>query len=771
MKRRRPALLYLGAVWAGVLIGDQMGIGPLPYLAGLGTLAVLAVFWRGSATLAGLILAFALAGVLRSPVLLPQAPTRPYLRPGASCPLVADVRRPTLAALTSRPDVVVERVRLGPSGLEGRRVRLCGMDLDSPVPAGGFTVGGRFSVPRRDLNPYAPDRFRFMERRGLAGWFRADHLDREPQGGVLVSLDGLKTNLARMIEEEARGDAGGFLKALLLGERADLSAGVAETLVGAGTYHIIAVSGLHVGIVLLLAVTLLGAAGLGRRWKTPASIGMILVYTLFTGARASVQRAFAFFALVSVLRSLEWKVDVPNCCCLAGTILLLVHPQLAWDLGFKLSLAAVSGITLLVPQIVPPISRRAGRPARFAHTVLTGMAASFSAQVFALPLVLYYFGRASYLAPLSNILVLPLVTLILASGLEALFLLPLAPGLARILVSGASLTADACLDLNRVLAAMAGGPLCPGRPAPALIAGYSVFVAYLTLARTGMRKWLKVLILTGSCLCLVVFTHPAPEATRITFLYVGDGDACLVESPGGQTLLVDAGAAGVDFDAAASYVLPLLRLRGIGRIDRVVITHSHNDHYGGLAGLLEAVEVGEVLIGAASGEGGYVDLLERLRASGIPLSQVAVGDTFALGEVVCEVLHPDVGVRDGPADDPNLQSVVVMLRSPAGRVLLTGDLTPGGQRQILESGRAVRCDVLKAPHHGASHSLDAEFAESLGARWAVISAGTRFRSHPSEDTLDLLKSLGMEVLCTKWTGAVTVLLTDPIRVDSQSDRW
>jgi competence protein ComEC len=222
-------------------------------------------------------------------------------------------------------------------------------------------------------------------------------------------------------------------------------------------------------------------------------------------------------------------------------------------------------------------------------------------------------------------------------------------------------------------------------------------------------------------------------------------------------MLIDAGAGGETFDAGRIHLLPFLAINGRKRIDTVIVTHSHNDHYGGLAALMGSVDMGEILVGTEEGESGYRRLIETARAGGIPVRTVGAGDSLAYGDVLLEILHPP---KPGfESDDPNDWSLVCMLTWSERSILFTGDATPGVQRRLLSAGADLRCDVLKVPHHGAPEGVDARFARILGARYAVVSVGERFRSHPSPATIALLERCGMTTFITNTQGAVT-LTTD-----------
>ena len=210
------------------------------------------------------------------------------------------------------------------------------------------------------------------------------------------------------------------------------------------------------------------------------------------------------------------------------------------------------------------------------------------------------------------------------------------------------------------------------------------------------------------------------------------------------------------FDAAFAYVIPFLALEGRRKIDTAVVTHPHNDHYGGLISLIDAVEVGEVLVGTRSGEEQYQRLLRRMEEEDIEVRTILRGERLKYGDALVEVLHPSKHDLDLVMDDPNALSVVLRLSYGSLDVLFTGDLTPAVQRRLVEAGDDLACDILKVPHHGAPSAVDSKFLEALGARVAVISVGSRFSSHPCPETIRQLERSGARTFSTVTDGAVTV---------------
>jgi competence protein ComEC len=757
---RRPSLFLITALWLGLLLGCRLGL-YLPavvlILAGLAVcLAATPLRLRPVFLIAG----FFMLGLLRSPESEWNALKPPD--PGSiehKFPVIARVKAPPLIGECSdRVRAQVREVIAGYNVIAGGHVFLRGLENVTRPRGTGFTVIGRFRASRPGLNPYSQDRRTHNLRQGVIGDIDVENVVEEPQKDSRPVLLGLRASLTSLIRDCSRPESRGMLEALLLGRRANLSAGLKTLMIKTGTYHVLAISGLHVGIVVLVLTSFLSVLRLGRTGRILVALVCVLCYVVFTGARPSAQRAWTFFMLVGLTKLLQWKTDYPNCVCAAGTVLLLVAPHLAWDVGFKLSLGAVFGITLLVPQLGSGMTRAVSRYDRVKNYITLGLAASFAAQVFTLPVVLYHFGRVSLMGPVANLMLLPLVTLIVAAGLEATIVMPVCGRLAQVFMRGASGLVAVLIATASLLTRFVNPLIYAGRPGSVRMLIYTGALAYLCLGKPGMDRRLKVILLVTLCIFLAVpFPGRGDRSLKIVFFYVGNGDASLIETPGGKTILIDAGACGETFDAGLTYLAPFLAIEGRRRIDTVVITHSHNDHYGGLTSLMDAVEIGEVLVGTMKGEASYETLLGEMTERDVVIESIGRGDSLIHGEVLIEVLHPSGHDTCRTADDPNDLSVVMRLTYGNLRVLFTGDLTPSVQRRLVEGGCDLKCDILKVPHHGAPDAVDSAFAEALGAKVAVISVGTRFSSHPCPRTIDLLENSGMRVFSTVTDGAVAVV--------------
>ncbi|MFZ1946502.1 MAG: DNA internalization-related competence protein ComEC/Rec2 [bacterium] len=763
----RPSIALLAATWAGILGGRVAGgnlAGAALALSALAGGLVLALGPRFRlALLAG---AFLVLGVLRSPDSAWNRKDSPAdLARARGVPVVLQVKTAWLAASCSdRVTAEVSDVLAGPGALAGRRVVLRGLEDVEPPERSSFKVCGRLTAPRARLNPFGMDPLSDYRRRGCVGAVEVASVAAEPGTGLTGSIARFRRRLQMAIRTAYPGEASGMLEAMLLGQRSNLAPRIETVMLKAGTYHVISVSGLHVGIVVLVLSAFLSVLGLNRVALAALLAVAISFYVVFTGTPPSAVRSGGLFLILGLCRVLQWKVDFANCVAAAGVGLLVAFPQFAWDIGFQLSLGAVLGMALLLPQIDVSGCGAGSVWARARRYLVGGVIVGLAAEAFTLPIVLHDFGRASLVAPIGNLIMVPLTTLSIAGGIEASFALAFSERLASILLKAAAGATDLAIVLADLVTRHPLAMVYVGRPGPGSMAAYCAGLGFLTFLSPGMSRRLKLLLVVGLHGFLLVPWSGSPgRLLRVTYLHVGDGDAALIEVPGGERVLFDAGPNTEAFGQAQNQVVRFLAMKGINRLDRVVVTHAHDDHYGGLGGVLDNFVVRELLVGDLDGEPEYEELLERAQRAGVAVRCVRAGDVIRSGPVVIEVLHPGEPSAASAPVDANQRSVVARVSMGDVAFMFTGDVTPEAERALVlhaaesaDGSLDLASVVLKAPHHGAPNSLDPSFLDRVRPRVAVISAGGKFASHPSRSTIDLLRARGAVVYTTSADGAVSV---------------
>ena len=662
-------------------------------------------------------------------------------------------------------------------------------------------VGGRLEAPPDD------DYGRYLSRSGVASTIRARSLEiigEEAGPGSLVEhlRRAGDEALARALPEPEAGLASG----IIIGLRERVDRDLAAAFTAAGVSHVVAISGWNIAIVGATIGALL------RRWsrrrRSVAVMAAVVIYTVLTGASASVLRAAVMASVVLLARESGRAGHAAAALGWAVVGLLTADPGYVVDPGFALSAAATGGLIAWATPLTARLS--AWQDGRLPSWLCESLAVSLAAEAATLPIALAWFGRFALLSPIVNLLVVPLVAPAMAAGGLALvagtavmlgapapvamaFGLPAwaALGLMVGIVQMVSALPFASIMLEppaNVGAALAAAGLVvavahrdrfrhawPARGRQRATAPRSTST-HATMRRNAQRFGVSRATrlvgggLAATVLALILLIANRPDGSvQLTMLDVGQGDAILVEGDRGGRLLVDGGPDPdrllVELDA---HVPPWDR-----RIDLVILTHPHEDHVAGLPLLLDRYRVDAVMEPGMAGPGpGYRAWQAELRVRGTKAGRLSTGDRFTLDGIAFGVLWPDRGsVPSQPADTGTaINNVSIVLLGTFGRerFMLAGDIEEAIDPVLLGRG-LPSAEVLKVAHHGSRTSSTAAFLEAVRPRIGLVSVGQRNPyGHPAPATIDRLRAHRVQVLRTDVDGTVEVSL-DGIRATARAE--
>ncbi|GIX22766.1 MAG: DNA internalization-related competence protein ComEC/Rec2 [Gammaproteobacteria bacterium] len=507
----------------------------------------------------------------------------------------------------------------------------------------------------------------------------------------------------------------GRIQALTLGWRGAVDEAQWALLRATGTTHLMAISGMHVGLLAALAYAL--GLALWRRlrarlapWRWPpaqrlaalTALAAAAAYALLSGFSVPTQRALLMLAVGlaawwSAAGARPWRAW-----CLALAVVLLWDPFAPLTPGFWLSFAAVAVLIHVFAGRRRPAAtgllrwrRAAGDLCRAQFALILGLA----------PLSAYFFGEAALLGALANLVAVPLVGLgVLPLAVAGTALLPfddLSSGLLQAAAAGLA-------GLDRLLEPLsqAVAPWRPAQPPAWSLPLAALGVALLSLPRGVPGRWLGL-----GCL-LPALTHaapaPPPGALWLTVLDVGQGNAVLLRTAG-HAALYDAGPRSAGgFDAGARIVLPHLRSLGIGRLDALLVSHEDQDHAGGAGAVLEGLDVAWVLAADPAPYRGRAGRVERCRR----------GRQWRWDGVTFRLLHPE---PETPGDG-NDASCVLEIEAGGRRVLLAGDIGARVERRLAAAGRLRPAALVLAPHHGSAGSSSPAWVDAVAPEQVVYSA-------------------------------------------------
>ncbi len=594
--------------------------------------------------------------------------------------------------------------------------------------------------PASPANPGEFDYAAYQKRQGiLATAYLTGDRSLELVSGALGRGNNSRQTL-RVRASGLPGQAGELLSTLLLGETpGDWAACWRQ----AGLAHVLAVSGLHVGLLLAMLLRLLAWMRVPPLWRYLLGASALIAYGLLIGSRPSVWRAI-IMALIGLLALATGRLrDWPSALAAAAILLLLHNPRLLFDAGWELSFAATWGVLALSPLIV---ARLPLLPLRLDRAIATSLAA----QAATLPIVLYYFYLINPLAILSNLVMLPFLPLLLILGAVYLALSPLAGWLAP-LVGWVFGIAQCIVEW---LARVPGMTISLGQP-PLWLVGLSLLLLglcwYLQAAKT--RRWLVVgwLVVTLLATGWQPILRFALNRYQLRVLAVGQGASSVVHLPDSRALLFDVG--GGSDSVGRRIIVPYLRQQGTLRVSAIYLSHLDSDHVRGLTDVLASFPVDRIYLAAsAQSQPWYSVLAEMATRYEIQLHMLGVGDQIVERALHVSVLHPS---GTAASDDANEDSLVLQLDWPNLCALLPGDIGAVTESEI-RSRVSTPLDVLLVAHHGSANSSGEQFLSSLAPMLSIISTGPNQYGHPAPAAVMRLERYSQQVLRTDQAGAVLV---------------
>ena len=785
----RPLLLFTGIVISGIVLSGYLNISPgfLLLLLGIAFFAAVTGYlfsWRASGIVLSLL--FFLTGIFYGTISNNRVNPDLFRYTGHWVTLEGVVcSEPDL-----RPDKVFYKLDLTRIKIGEEQSRLKARVLvQAPKPDKVYCFGDLLRIhgllvrPDEPGNPGEFDYRTYLTRQGIGVILRASG----SEDFVLLGVRGnlfmrqlllLKKKIIMVQQQTLPADKAALVNGIVFGTQGQIPEKLWEAFSQTGIVHILSVSGMHVGLVLAGAIALTGFLNIPVIQGTLLISLLVILYSLFCGMGPAVTRSALMALMFLWSYRLGRKQDWPTTLSLAALIILLWKPAAIYDIGFQLSFSATWGILYLGPVIDELLKKHTRWPAWVQATIWVSLAA----QLATLPLVALYYNLFSPVSMLANILAVPLTTAILALGVCSGIL-----GLFSVFLAGLiNACTSAVLDIFIAVVSLLNN--LPGSfisiPSPPLIFIPAWFIVLFFSARIFNKKnasttvrflsenrnaAVLILILAVTAISLLFFKTPAEKQLVMHMIDVGQGESILIQFPSGKNMLVDTGGWEGEFatgeGAGSKVVLPYLQRLGVRRLDVLLLTHSHEDHAGGAAAVVNSIPAALVIVssaaqkanslsGASPEEDPYSRLLEGFRKKGILIQAVNEGDRLLLDpDVEIKVLSPS-STRTYQADDENNSSVVLMIRYGRQKFLLTGDIEVEAQESLLKSGADLRADVLKMPHHGSSNLLRS-FVERVHPSFALISAGKNNRFFlPSSETVKLLKDLNIPVYRTDKDGAI-----------------
>lgn len=624
----------------------------------------------------------------------------------------------------------------------------------------------------------------------------------------------LGAEMSRLFQEPHAG----YMKGLVIGIQEELDPETFKQFSQLGLTHILAISGMHVAVYVGVILFLLRRLRFTRETALTVTLLLVPVYVLLSGAGPSVVRAGIMSMIALLAARLGLLKDGMNILAAAALIMLVWNPYLLLSVSFQLSFLVTAGLMVYTP-LAGPLFR--GLP----DWLGGALSVTLIAQLVSFPLTVYYFNQFSLLSFAANLLLVPFITfLVLPLGTLALLLGRVWDAAARVTAQFAELLNNGTFAAVEWVNGFTAGVLIWASPSLLWIClyyGLLYGLLYALKRRTEImlvpqymddetRPLSPAAVANNRSSALPFQPFPQPGATRgnslaavlcaaaltlllykgyyaedlngsgaISYLDVGQGDSILITTPGGAHILVDGGGTlsfgnkeawrirRSPFEVGAKTLLPLLKQRGIHRLDAVILTHGDQDHAGGLQAVLEGMPVSALLFnGTLADSEAYTKLMTAALAAEVRLYPVQQGRVLAPDNATrLHFLWPEPPAKGqtlpDEVEDQNHASVVFRLEMNGRSFLFTGDMDQEAEEAVLTAaqeygisqGRPI--DVLKIAHHGSKTATSADWLSFWNPAGAVISAGVNnLYGHPHGDVLKRLADANTGVYRTDRQGEI-----------------
>lgn len=568
----------------------------------------------------------------------------------------------------------------------------------------------------------------------------------------------IKEFIIHTTEKYIPGLESALLKGILVGDRTDFTEEMAENFADSGLSHLVAVSGNHVVIILLVLTYVLQTLGFRKTVVHVISIGAVLLFMLVTGCTASVMRAGIMAIVVLAAYLLNREADTLTSLFFSALLILLWNPLTIHDVGLQLSFSATAALLFFYK----PIYLRLTFIPEKIREVIT---ATIAAQIGTIPFTVYHFNNISMVSLFSNIVAVPLTTIALISGILLMIIGNIFGFLGNMAAGFTFFLLKLLLCWSKFCAGLPFAVLnCP-TPSVVAMMIYAIFIIMLYHILKGKNmKYIKLsgvglIFLIVICFAIHVFL---PNHLEVTFINVGQGDCTLIHFPNGKNILIDSGgnSGNSSFDVGRQVVVPYLIRRGIMQLDAVVVSHFHDDHAEGILSVMDEIPVKILILPVREEQVPlHKKLLEKARAYNAGVYYVSRKDYISIDKNFnMDILWPNIAYDKKSIYNENNESLVLRLDYGSISFLFTGDIEEETERCLLEMGDNIDVDVLKVAHHGSNTSSTDSFLNAASPQYAVISVGRNNNfGHPAEEVLKRLEKYGMSIYRTDLNGTVTFI--------------
>lgn len=618
-------------------------------------------------------------------------------------------------------------------------------------------ISGNLSIPDGARNPHQFDYQLYLLKKGISHQIIVSSLNEitcTETDSWLKSIYTIRSNLLNITSNKLHKETAAWLQALVLGYDNLIEEEIIEVFQRWSLSHILAISGLHIGIVVAILYLILVRFSITTKEKAQIFVMVFLpIYAILAGSQPSVWRASLMIVFVILLNKIKLKYSYTDILSIVFLLLMIVDKYIAYHIGFQLSFAVTFGLILSRNWL-----------AQSATNIERIFQISFVSQMMILPLQIHYFFIFQPLSIIINLIIVPYFSLFV---IPTMFILLICITLPKWVIHPFEKVFlkvnDVVLDFIFFIDQHANYPLIIGEMSLYFtIIYYLIFICMMIYLekRKKLKSFQYGMMLTLLLVFMAARPYLSPVGT-VTMLDIGQGDAYVIELPYRKgVFFIDAGASFTfpNLDPTdkvyKQIIKPYLYGQGIQKIDAIFISHDDLDHIGSVKYMIEELQVDELIISQYHS----VDELYGLewKNAGVLVNRISFNDTIVLKDQAFHVLSPR---RD--KNDANENSLVLYTELGGLAWIFTGDIGKETEKEIMNSFKKLSVDVLKVAHHGSNTSTDPEFIEWINPSFAFISAGVNNRyGHPTKEVIETLLEQDIVIYRTDVHGAVQYKFKD-----------
>lgn len=623
-----------------------------------------------------------------------------------------------------------------------RRYFICYLAEEEGLrPGNRYKVYGTLRLPTPSRNPGEFNEKEFFKSEGYSFKFYADRIEFiEIKWKILNGLYRIKASLSNTFDLMLPQEESAVIKTMLMGSSYEIGREYYDIFRELGIVHVLAISGLHITLIFYSCFFVLKKFGFRDSYGYTITLVFIFFYGAMTGFSVSTIRAFIMFTVIVMGNLLGRRGDIYTSLAVAAYCMLIINPFSLYQIGFQLSFIALLGI-LLSSQVFTKYVKTSSQ-------LLSLCSASLGAFLLTWPIITYHFYYVSFYGLFMNLLIIPIMGVLIIMSFIAGCIGIIWLDLGTFLIGGVYYIIKFIGAVGIYLARLPFGYVLLGQPNIIMLFVYYALLAFIlvSLLKKNYNKYAHI----GALVCLIVGISllVMPRRHQVTFLDVDQGDSAVVRTAGGNTFIIDGGK-----EKGGEVLKSYLEYKGISKIDGILVSHSDQDHIGGIITLLPEIQLDYLFLAKHSIQENQLlkNLIAEAKANQVTIVYMEDGDELKSKGMYIEVLAPKP-TRIYPSN--NDSSMVLSVKLDATSMLFTGDIEQYGEEMLMIDELGMY-DILKVAHHGSNSSSDQEFIEKVTPLIGIISCGQQnVYGHPHKDVVKRLEKEGVVLYNTSTDGAI-----------------